>query len=63
MNVFKEGLGKMLCNKEGLLQNIEELRKELIEIADLKGMTDEKTIRLSQTLDCLLNKYEQLFGQ
>lgn len=59
---LKKGQVRMLCNKKELLQNVEELRKELIEIADLKGMTDEKTIRLSQSLDCLLNKYEQLFS-
>lgn len=54
----------MQCNnKEALLQDIEELRIGLIEIAALKGMTDERTIRLSQSLDCLLNKYDQLFSQ
>ncbi|HLR42603.1 MAG TPA: aspartyl-phosphate phosphatase Spo0E family protein [Pseudogracilibacillus sp.] len=53
----------MLCNEEALLQDIEELRTELIEIAAVKGMTDERTISLSQSLDWLLNRYDQLFSE
>jgi len=60
---IRKGNVKMLCSKEALLLDIEELRTRLIEIAAIKGMTDERTIRLSQSLDCLLNKYNQLFSQ
>jgi len=60
---IRKGNVKMLCNEEALLQDIEELRTELIEIAAVKGMTDERTISLSQSLDWLLNRYDQLFSE
>ena len=39
---------------------IEEMRKELIQLGNLKPFTDPDVVRLSQRLDLLLNKYQEL---
>lgn len=43
-----------------LLTQIEMLRKRMIEIAILEGLTSEESLNLSRELDRLLNEYEEL---
>lgn len=42
-----------------LMNRIEELRKEMTEVALRKGMTSEESLSISQELDDLLNEYEE----
>ncbi|AYC29065.1 aspartyl-phosphate phosphatase Spo0E family protein [Paenisporosarcina cavernae] len=43
---------------EILLSKVEQTREEMIESANTRGINDEETIRLSEKLDALLNKYQ-----
>ncbi|MCM3603153.1 aspartyl-phosphate phosphatase Spo0E family protein [Robertmurraya korlensis] len=42
-----------------LLKSIEQKRKELISVASSRGFLDDKTIKLSQELDVLINKLQK----
>ncbi|KRT87302.1 MULTISPECIES: aspartyl-phosphate phosphatase Spo0E family protein [Bacillus] len=46
--------------KENLLYEIEEKRKELLQIVMTNGMTSNITIQHSQQLDILLLEYQKL---
>lgn len=56
----RKGNDEMKCNMEILLQDIEELREKLSVIVQLNGMTNCKTIEVSQSLDHLLNEYDKI---
>ena len=43
-----------------LEDNIAVLRTRMIDTVKVKGFTHPDTIRCSQELDCLLNKYQKL---
>ncbi|GIN92439.1 hypothetical protein J6TS1_30450 [Siminovitchia terrae] len=43
--------------KQTLLDEIYSLRKEMMIYGTTKGLTNKKTIELSQKLDIMLNKY------
>ena len=43
-----------------IYQKIEELRDLMVTLAEEKGKSDDRVIEISQELDKLLNKYEQL---
>lgn len=45
-------------NKDDLLQQIENLKLELIELSNKKGMVHPETIQMSQKLDQLLNQIQ-----
>ncbi|WNF38292.1 aspartyl-phosphate phosphatase Spo0E family protein [Bacillaceae bacterium IKA-2] len=45
-------------NKDDLLQQIENLKLELIDLSNKKGMVHPETIRISQKLDQLLNQVQ-----
>ena len=49
---------KILCLKK-LLDQINSLKSHLVETANLKGFTHSDTIKISQELDILLNKYQK----
>ncbi len=42
---------------------IQDLRKEMQQIAEEKGMHDKTVLDMSQKLDKLLNKYEKLINK
>ena len=46
-----------------LLKRIEKMKKEMIELANSKGINCEETITYSQEIDILLNLYMKDFGQ
>lgn len=46
-----------------LIENIEVLRKKLVEIASDKGIADEKVLQASRRLDEELNKYYHLLKE
>jgi stage 0 sporulation regulatory protein len=48
-------------NKQDLEEQIKEKRNEMIAIAEKYGFTDEETLKSSQELDMLLNKYMRFF--
>lgn len=50
---------EILCLKD-LLGQIDVLKARMIEIADLKGFNHHDTIKISQELDVLLNKYQKM---
>lgn len=41
-----------------LIKRIELLRKRMINVATVKGLTSPESLQISQELDHLLNKYE-----
>lgn len=43
-----------------LINQIEEKKKEMLDLADKHGLSSNETIRCSQDLDKLLNKYNEL---
>ncbi|WP_223700089.1 aspartyl-phosphate phosphatase Spo0E family protein [Sutcliffiella deserti] len=49
-----------MATKQEILQLIEKKRTELIDIVANYGMSSTKTLKVSQELDILLNKYNQL---
>lgn len=49
-------------NKQDLEEQIKEKRNEMIAIAEKYGFTDEETLKSSQELDMLLNKYMRFFS-
>jgi len=49
-----------LATKQEILQLIEKKRIELIDIVAKYGMSSSKTLKISQELDILLNKYNHL---
>lgn len=53
----------MICSvdsKEKLLVNIETLRLKLIQIGIKEGLASTKTIEISQELDILITKYQNI---
>jgi hypothetical protein len=50
----------MEITREVLLLKINYFREELIKTGNSKGFNDPETIRLSQTLDRLIIKYQKL---
>lgn len=44
-----------------LLNQLEQVRQDMIQCASEKGLTDESTIRLSEELDQLINQYYKEF--
>lgn len=44
-----------------LLNQLEQVRQDMIQCASEKGLTDESTIRLSEELDELINQYYKEF--
>lgn len=48
-------------NKQELEEQIKEKREKMIAIAEKYGFTNEKTLKSSQELDRLLNKYMRFF--
>ncbi|VEF49396.1 Spo0E like sporulation regulatory protein [Bacillus freudenreichii] len=44
--------------KQTLLDEINSLRKEMVIYGTTKGLTNKKTIEISQKLDIILNKYQ-----
>ncbi|WP_404450164.1 aspartyl-phosphate phosphatase Spo0E family protein [Sutcliffiella horikoshii] len=49
-----------MATKHELLEKIEKKRTELIDIVAKYGMSSSKTLKLSQELDILLNKYNHI---
>ncbi|MCG1020754.1 aspartyl-phosphate phosphatase Spo0E family protein [Sutcliffiella horikoshii] len=49
-----------MATKQELLNLIEKKRMELIDIVAKNGMSSSKTLKLSQELDTLLNKYNHI---
>lgn len=47
-----------MANKIELLQKIKHLSDQLVKTATEFGFTDEKTVKISQQLDLLLNEYQ-----
>jgi hypothetical protein len=58
-NWKKEGYST-LATKHELMELIEKKRSELIDIVAKYGMSSSKTLKLSQELDTLLNKYNHI---
>ncbi len=52
----------MDLKKEILSLKIECLRKELVKVANSKGMENPETIRLSHQLDKLIHKYQKFIN-
>jgi hypothetical protein len=50
----------MKCRKECLLLIIEHFRKKLLEVGTSEGCNSPKTILISQKLDKVILKYQQL---
>lgn len=50
----------MNCRKECLLLLIERMRKRLIKVGTTEGFSSPETIRLSQSLDKMILKYQKL---
>ncbi|WP_081591219.1 MULTISPECIES: aspartyl-phosphate phosphatase Spo0E family protein [Bacillus] len=48
-------------SKNELLQLIERKRKELGKIVSQHGLNSATTLQYSQELDCLLNKYNNIY--
>lgn len=48
-------------NKQDLEEQIKEKREKMIAAAEKYGFTDEETLKSSQELDRLLNKYMRFF--
>lgn len=46
-----------------LMEDIECLRRKLTQLGYNKGYTHEETIKVSQELDCLLNKLNEIEGK
>ncbi len=44
-----------------LLNQLEQVRQDMIQCASEKGLTDKSTIRLSEELDQLINQYYKEF--
>lgn len=59
-NPTKEAMNCLMNALENLLIKIEDLRNKMTKTASKKGLTDSESLALSQELDRLLNKYEQL---
>lgn len=49
-----------MATKQEILHLIEKKRIELIDIVAKYGMSSSKTLKISQELDILLNKYNHL---
>jgi hypothetical protein len=49
--------------ESNLAKTIEFLRDEMIHIGIQEGLTNEKTIRISQKLDTLIAKYQSMKNQ
>ncbi|WP_163536655.1 aspartyl-phosphate phosphatase Spo0E family protein [Gracilibacillus sp. YIM 98692] len=49
----------MTLDPTNLMIKIEQLRKEMTDVALEKGMTSEESLHISQELDDLLNVYQQ----
>ena len=49
----------MTMTSAQLINRIEELRKEMTDVALKKGINSAESISLSQELDALLNEYEK----
>lgn len=47
-----------MCSSDQLLAKIEQLRKEMIQVAMENGFTDKDSIAISQELDILLTRYQ-----
>jgi hypothetical protein len=45
-----------------LLKRIENMKKNMAEIANMKGINIRETITCSQEIDCLVNIYMKNFG-
>ncbi|KPB06302.1 aspartyl-phosphate phosphatase Spo0E family protein [Bacillus sp. CHD6a] len=52
-----------MATKHELIELIEKKRSELIDIVAKYGMSSSKTLKLSQELDTLLNKYDTLLNK
>lgn len=50
-------------NKDEILEEIEEVRQALNELAKTQNLLDSKISRVSQQLDSLLNTYHKLLNQ
>jgi len=53
---------EMTMNKEDLSLKIELIRKEMIKCGMKEGISAEKTIKISQQLDELLNCYDNVIN-
>lgn len=49
----------MSMSPSKLIMKIEELRKEMTDVALKKGINSAESIRISQELDLLLNEFEK----
>ncbi|MEW4285146.1 aspartyl-phosphate phosphatase Spo0E family protein [Priestia koreensis] len=47
------------CEAEALFLEIVQKRKKMMDIAEVQGFTSCETLRCSQELDLLLNKYQK----
>ncbi|MDY0408041.1 aspartyl-phosphate phosphatase Spo0E family protein [Virgibacillus soli] len=52
-----------MASTNKLLMQIEDTRKRMTAIAIEKGLTNPESLKLSEELDYLLNKFEQLKGK
>jgi len=48
-----------MCTSEKLLEHIEVLRNKMMTVAIEKGFTSKESIKLSQELDRMLNRYNR----
>ncbi|TFJ91520.1 aspartyl-phosphate phosphatase Spo0E family protein [Lentibacillus salicampi] len=46
--------------QENLLKKIKQKREQMLEIAEIYGIGNEKTLKYSQELDILIVKYQRL---
>ena len=53
---------KVSVTIEELLMQIEDLRKELVNISVGRAFTDQDVLTVSQNLDDVLNEYQKLVG-
>ena len=51
----------MISEHELLLEEIEERRKEMVELGLSRSFADEHVVRLSDQLDQLLNRYHSIW--
>lgn len=48
-----------VMDKETMLEEVERLRKRMMEVANEKGFSSVESVQISQRLDTLLNEIQQ----
>lgn len=57
---MEKGLCTTMCSEKTTLKMIEDLRRQLAKLVQTKGYTNIETIKISQQLDGVLNRYTTL---